>query len=105
MIKRFALAIFLFLPALAFAQALPSISSLRVRYNSLKAAAKAEGDLKAQLDEVDKAIAEARRGGNGGEVRRQIAKGLTLLNKEPWTPAVDYRSSLALRSERTVVDS
>ena len=74
-------------------------------YNSRKTAAKAEGELKAQLDEVDKAIAEARRGGNIAEMRRQLAKGFTLLNKEAWTPQLDYRNSLALRSERTVVDS
>jgi predicted esterase len=81
------------------------MSSLTVRYNSLKTAAKAEGELKAQLDEVDKAIADARRGGNAGEMRRQLAKGFALLNKEAWTPLLDYRSSLALRSERTIVDS
>ena len=40
-----------------------------------------------------------------GEVRRQIAKGMALLNKEAWTPQLDYRNSLALRSERTVIDS
>ena len=90
---------------LAFAQALPNLSSLTVRYNSMKTAAKAEGELKAQLDEVDKAIADARRGGNTGEMRRQIAKGFALLNKESWTPQSDYRASLALRSDRTVVDS
>lgn len=92
-------------PAFAFAQALPNINSLSVRYNSMKTAEKATGELKAQLDDVDKAIAEARRAGNMGEVRRQIAKGMTLLNKEAWTPQTDYRASLALRSERTVVDS
>src|SRR6188508_565853 len=90
---------------LAYAQALPNINSLSVRYNSLKTAAKAEGELKAQIDDVDKAIAEARRTGNMGEVRRQIAKGLALLNKEAWTPQLDYRNSLVLRSERTVIDS
>ena len=90
---------------LAYAQALPSISSLSVRYNSTKTTAKPEGELKAQLDEVDKTIADARRSGNQAEVRRQIAKGMTLLNKEAWTPQLDYRASLALRSERTVVDS
>ena len=72
---------------LPFAQALPNINSLSVRYNSQKTAAKAEGELKAQLDEVDKAIADARRAGNIGEVRRQIAKGMALLNKDAWTPA------------------
>jgi hypothetical protein len=103
--RKFLIAIVVFMPALAFAQALPNINSLSVRYNSLKTAAKPEGELKAQIDDVDKAIAEARRTGNLGEVRRQIAKGLTLVNKEAWTPQLDYRSSLALRSDRTVIDS
>jgi predicted esterase len=91
--------------ALAHAQALPNINSLSVRYNSQKAAAKPDGELKAQLDAVDQAIAEARRAGHTGEVRRQIAKGMTLLAKEAWTPQLDFRHSLALRSERTVIDS
>src|SRR5688572_6536364 len=90
---------------LLHAQALPNINSLSVRYNSMKAAAKAEGELKTQLDDVDKTIAEARRAGNMGEVRRQIAKGMTLLNNEAWTPQLDYRHSLVLRSERIVIDS
>jgi predicted esterase len=89
----------------AFAQALPNINLLVVRYNSEKAAAKPEADLKAQLDEIDKVIAEARRAGNNGELRRQIARGMTLLRKEAWTPALDFRHSLVLRAERTVVDS
>jgi predicted esterase len=92
-------------PAGLYAQALPNINSLSVSYNSRKTAAKAEGELKAQLDDVDKAIAEARRSGNAGEVRRQIARGMTLLAKEAWTPQLDYRHSLALRSDRTVIDS
>ena len=103
--RRFLLAAILLLPAIAFAQALPNINSLSVRYNSLKAAAKAEGGLKAQLDDVDKAIAAARREGNQGEVRRQLARGFALLNQQAWTPQLDYRSSLVLRSDRTVVDS
>jgi predicted esterase len=90
---------------LAYAQALPNINLLSVRYNSSKTAAKAEGELKAQLDDVDKAIAEARRSGNMGEVRRQIAKGFTLLDKATWTPQLDYRNSVVLRSERIVIDS
>ena len=98
-------ALFLLIPALANAQALPNINSLSVRYNAQRTAAKAEGELKAQLDEVDKALADARRAGNAGEQRRQIAKGMALLNKDAWTPALDYRHSLALRSDRTVIDS
>jgi poly(3-hydroxybutyrate) depolymerase len=102
---RLLFSLFLLLPSVALGQALPNINSLSVRYNAAKTAAKAEGELKAQLDDVDKAIAEARRGGNFGEVRRQIAKGFVLLDKGTWTPQLDYRNSLALRSERTVIDS
>ena len=85
-----------------YAQALPNINSLSVRYNSLKTAAKAEGELKAGLDAVDKAIADARRTGDMGEVRRQIAKGMTLLDKQAWTPQADYRpfAGLAQRAHR-----
>ena len=75
---------------LVYAQALPNLSSMQVRYNTVKTAAKAEGELKAQLDDVDKAFADARRTGNAAEMRRQLAKGLTLLNKEPWTPQTDF---------------
>ena len=103
--RKHLIAVLLFVPALAFAQALPNINSLSVRYNSLKTALKAEGELKAQLDEVDKAIAAARAAGNIGEVRRQLAKGLILVAKDAWTPARDYRHSLVLRSERVVADS
>src|SRR5687767_5622724 len=102
--KTFA-AFVLLIPSLPLALALPNINSLSVRYNSQKTAAKPEGELKAQLDEVDKAVAEARRTGNTAEMRRQFARGFALLNKDAWTPALDYRHSLVLRSDRTVIDS
>ena len=89
----------------AAAQALPGLSSLRVTYNTRKAMAKPEGELKAQLDAVDKEYAAAARAGDLGEARRQIAKGLALLAGSAWTPALDYQHSLVIRSERTVVDS
>ena len=92
-------------PVLVHAQALPSLSSLQVRYNSAKTAAKPDGELKAQLDDVDKMLAEARRAGNTSEARRQLARGMVLLDKQAWTPQHDYRASLVLRSDRTVVDS
>lgn len=103
--RKLILVALVLVPSLAVAQALPNLNSLSVRYNSQKTSAKPEGELKAQLDEVDRAIAEARRTGNNGEARRQIAKGLALLNKETWTPALDFRNSLVLRADRTVADS
>jgi predicted esterase len=103
--QRLAVAFVLLIPSLALAQALPNLNSLSVGYNSRKTAAKAEGELKEKLDEVDKAIAAARASGNAGELRRQFARGMALLAKEEWTPARDFRSSVVLRSERTVIDS
>lgn len=95
----------LLVPSLAAAQALPNISSLTVGYNTRKATVKPEGELKTQIDAVDKELAAANRAGKTGEARRQIAKGLALLNGTAWTPALDFQNSLVLRSERTVVDS
>src|SRR5687768_11254056 len=102
--KLFAVACFL-VPSLAFAQALPNINTAIVRYNSQKASTKPDGELKIQIDAIDKEMAEARRLGHNGELRKLVAKGMSLLNGAAWTPALEYRNSLVIRSERTVVDS
>jgi len=99
------LAALLAVPAPAAAQALPNVNLTRVLYNTRKATVKPEGELKAQVDAVDAAIAEATKLGQTGEVRRQIARGLALLDGKAWTPALDYQHSLVLRAERTVVDT
>lgn len=100
-----ALSIFsLLLPMLAQAQALTSLSSLRVRYNSQKVSIAPQGELKLALDAVDAAIAEATRLGLSGELRRQFAKGSTLLAGREWSDATDFSASLVLRSDRVVVD-
>jgi poly(3-hydroxybutyrate) depolymerase len=101
---RIAALILLLAPAALPSQALPSLATLRVGYNTRKATARPEGALKARIDSVDAAINEATRQGRTGEVRRLIAKGTTLLAGRPWTDTTDYASSLVLRSDRVVVD-
>ncbi len=86
------------------AQALPNINLARVLYSTRKATVKPDGPLKTEVDAVDAAIAEATRLGHTGEVRRQLAKGVTLLDGRAWTPALDLQTSLVLRAERTIVD-
>ena len=93
------------LPAWASAQALPNLAVLRVRYNAARTAARPEGDLKAQLDALDKEITEALRLGRNGEVRRLLARGTTLLDGREWTDVEDFRHSLVLRAERVFADS
>jgi len=95
----------LLVPGWAFGQALPNLSLLRVRYNTAKANAKPTGELKAEVDAIDGALAEAAKLGRTGEMRRLIAKGMTVLDGRPWTPEEDYRHSLVLRAERVFADS
>ena len=92
-------------PVSAFPQALTSLASVRVGYTTRKNTVKPQGELKAQIDALDAAIAEAARLGHNGELRRLYAKGLALLNGRPWTDAADYSASLVLRTPRVVVDS
>lgn len=92
------------LPAPATSQALTSLSSLRVRYNTQKATVRPEGTLREQIDQLDQEIAEATRLGHTGDVRRLLAKGPVLLAGRLWTDSLEYSTSLVLRSDRVVVD-
>jgi poly(3-hydroxybutyrate) depolymerase len=92
-------------PATAAPQALTSLSSLRVSYNTRKVTVRPQGEMKAQIDEVDRQLAEATRLGQNGEVRRLIAKGQTLLAGRPWTDVLDFANSLVIRTEHVVADS
>jgi predicted peptidase len=87
------------------AQALPNLSTIRVRYNARKATVKPEGALKAAIEEIDKAIADASRAGRTGEVRRLYAKGNALLAGRTWTDADEYQTALVIRTDRVIVDS
>src|SRR5438128_11375564 len=90
-------------PAAAFPQALTSLASVRVGYNSRKNTVKPQGELKAQIDALDAQIAEASRLGRNGELRRLFAKGLSLLNGRPWTGELEYAYSIVLRTDRLVL--
>ena len=92
-------------PAVAAPQALTSLASVRVGYTTRRNTVKPQGELKAQIDALDTQIAEASRLGRNGELRRLFAKGMALLNDDPWTEAFEYSASLVLRTPRVVVDS
>src|SRR3954469_26022695 len=93
------------LPLSAGAQALTSLSSVRVGYTSRKNTVKPEGELKAQIDALDAQIAEATRLGKNGELRRLFAQGLAVLYYKVWSDTLDYSRSLVLRTARVIVDS
>jgi dienelactone hydrolase len=93
------------LPADASPQALTPLSSLRVSYNTRKATVRPQGELKTQIDEIDRQIAEAMRLGRLGEVRRLYAKGQTLLAGREWSDVLEFSNSITLRTERVLADS
>ena len=93
------------LPRDTNAQALTPIGVLRTGYNTVKAKTKPDGDLKAQIDAIDREIAEATRLGRNSDLRRLFARGFALLTGQPWTPQADYGASLVLRTDRVVADS
>src|SRR3982751_3063451 len=100
-----ALAVFVCVASPAFSQALTSLPSVRVTYTTRKNTVKPDGALKAEIDALDKQIADANRLGRTGELRRLFARGLTLLAGREWTDAADYNASLVLRTDRVVADS
>jgi predicted esterase len=93
------------IPSLAFAQAQTSLLSVRVAYTTRKNTVNPQGELKTQIDEIDRQINEAMRIGQTGEVRRLIAKATTLLNGNEWTPALEFTTSVVIRTEHVVADS
>jgi poly(3-hydroxybutyrate) depolymerase len=93
------------LSAPTWAQAPPNAALARVRFNALKNSTKPDGELKAQIDAIDKEIANATRLGQTAEVRRLLAKGTALLTKRGWTELDDYDGSLVLRTDRLFIDS
>jgi predicted esterase len=90
---------------LALTQSLPNLALTRLNYTVTKRRVNPQGDLKTKIDAVDKDLAEATRLGQTAEVRRQVAKGLTLLAGKDWTDALDFGGSLVLRSDHLFVDS
>jgi poly(3-hydroxybutyrate) depolymerase/HEPN domain-containing protein len=86
------------------AQARQNLALARVIYNTWKATVKPEGELKAQIDALDKELADAYAAGRTGEIRRLFAKGIVLLSKREWTDALEFSTSLVLRAEEIYVD-
>ena len=92
-------------PSSAVAQALPNLSISRLGYTVRKRTVNAQGELKTKLDALDAELDQATRLGKNGEVRRLLAKGMTLLAGREWTGELDFSQSLLLRSDRVYVDS
>jgi len=89
----------------ALAQSLPNLALARLSYTVKKRTVNPQGELKEKIDAVDRELAEATRLGKTGDVRRFLAKGMTLLNGTAWTDVLDFRNSLALRSDHVFVDT
>jgi predicted esterase len=104
-IRTIAASIFLALVSTAaLPQSLPNLASTRLNYTVTKRTKNPQGELKEKIDAIDKDLAEATRLGKNGEVRRLLAKGLSLLAGNAWSDALDFKSSLVLRTDHIFVD-
>ncbi len=102
-LAKFTIALALAVPA--FAQSLPNLALANLSYTVRKRTVNPAGELKEKIEQNDKEIAEARRVGRVGDVRRLLAKGQTLLAGQPWTDELDFANSITLRTERVFVDT
>lgn len=93
------------LAAPVLTQAPANLALTLVRYNSLKNTAKPDAAVEAQIETIDREIAEAMRIGRTAEVRRLVAKGTALLNGREWTDVDDFDMSLVLRADRVLLDA
>src|SRR5262249_54496446 len=82
--RLLAIAFLASLSTLTFSQSLPNLALTRLNYTVTKRRVNPQGELKQKIDSVDKELAEATRLGRTAEVRRQVAKGLTLLAGKGW---------------------
>jgi|TARA_B100000315_G_scaffold109969_1_gene100882 predicted esterase len=78
---------------------------LNLIYRMSKARADSDDEVKAQLADVDKRLTEARGAGRMGELRRQLARGMSLANGRGWSDAQDFNASLVVRTDQAFVDS
>src|SRR5580704_2495659 len=102
-LATFTIALALAVPAIP--QSLPNLALANLNYTVRKRTVNPTGEMKEKIDQNDKEIAEARRLGRVGDVRRLLAKGQTILAGQPWTDELDFANSITLRTERVFVDT
>jgi predicted esterase len=100
-----ALSLAMAVAAPAFPQSLPNLALANLNYTVRKRTVNPQGELKEKIDQNDREMAEARRVGRMGDVRRLLAKGQVLLAGNAWTDELDFANSITLRTERVFVDT
>jgi len=100
-----ALSLAMAVAAPALPQSLPNLALANLNYTVRKRTVNPQGELKEKIDQNDREMAEARRVGRMGDVRRLLAKGQALLAGTAWTDELDFASSITLRTERVFVDT
>ncbi len=88
----------------AFAEALPTISMLNLMYNGAKGRASEDKVLADKLADVDARLREGYLSGRTGEVRRQLARGLSIAYGRDWSDEQDFNASLVVRTDQAYVD-
>jgi predicted esterase len=86
------------------AQDAGTVLSTSVAYTTEKATAHLTEDQRHQADELERQAQLANRAGKYGEALHSLYQGMALMRNTPWTPAVEYATSLRGKLDHAVVE-
>jgi len=75
-----------------------------VTYNTQKATLPLTDDQRRQADELAREAQQATQAGKHGDAMRSLYHGLAMMRNVPWTPAVEFATSLQGRLDHAVVE-
>ncbi|MDA0791072.1 MAG: alpha/beta fold hydrolase [Proteobacteria bacterium] len=86
------------------ADALPTIAMLNLMYNGAKGRSSADEALQETLADVDAKLRDGYASGRISEVRRQLARGISVGFGRGWSDEQDFNASLVARTDQAYVD-
>ncbi|MDX2033917.1 MAG: dienelactone hydrolase family protein [Blastocatellia bacterium] len=90
--------------ALLISQNRLDIETCAVRYRTIRNIVDPQGELAKELDQLALEFTRAQAAGQTSEARRLIARGITRMGGQPWTPREEFIHSLVLRADTRVLD-
>ena len=75
-----------------------------VTYNTQKATLPLTDDQRRQADELAREAQQATQAGKHGEAMRSLYHGLAMMRNVPWTPAVEFATSLQGKLDHAIVE-
>jgi len=75
-----------------------------VAYNTEKATLPLTGDQRSQADDLSRQAQQVNRAGQYGDALRFLCQGLAVMRNVPWTPALEFASSLPGKLDHAIIE-